>query len=173
MPDPKLTHAGCKIGEILKSMDIAGVVLLASPGEGEDQCFLETSWSCIARDTEGKHHFRAVREEYADPEKLAGLLNNTFGMCSMFHEMARKIEEGFEETLRRIGREYDVVGYVREEPRLEPPEMQEVAFLAPLARDYLSRRGPGVEKQPRYNECLAQVIDVMLFYRETIAVRKT
>lgn len=173
MSDPKLTRTGREIGELLKSMDIAGVILLASPGEGADLHFLETSWACITRSSSG-YRFRAVQEEYADPEKLAARRNNTFGMYSMFIEMARKIEEGFGVTLRRIGEQYDVVGCVREGPRSPGLDPLTVESLAPLAVEYLRQRGePGIEKQPEYHECLARVIDVMLFYQESIAVRKT
>ena len=78
---PKLKNAMEEIKEVLRKHDIAGVVVLHSPGFGEFLLKVNPSYSCASIDElNGMMKFRAKREDFNNEAEMRNRVEDTSNM---------------------------------------------------------------------------------------------
>lgn len=82
---PKLKTAMDEIKAVLKKNDIAGFVVLHTPGFSEYLNHLDTSYSCAKLDNDGLF-FKIVTADVG-VEKAKSLATNTLNLCRHFSEI--------------------------------------------------------------------------------------
>lgn len=81
---PKLKMAMEEIKAVLKKHDIAGSIILHTPGFGEYAKVWEPSYSCVKLEGNGQFRFRAKAEDFGgSKEKRNEVLQSTANMLSI------------------------------------------------------------------------------------------
>jgi len=91
---PKLRKAAEEIQEILEKHDIAGMVLLHTPGHGEYAAKLDPSYSCVRKtDATGQYRIKSnLQEDHnGDAKKQLQVQQDTSNMLRVLSEMGGSI----------------------------------------------------------------------------------
>jgi hypothetical protein len=88
---PKLKIAAEEIKQILEKHDIAGVIVLHTPGYGEHILHLMPSYSCVKHDPLGLR-VRAMAADFnGDTAKRDQVITDTANMMSLFSEIVGRM----------------------------------------------------------------------------------
>lgn len=117
MPDPKLKAAMEEIKVILHKHDIAGMVFLQSPQNGEFLYHLNPSWSCVTLEDSGVCRIQAKRDEFPSLEAQEKKITESVGMLNGFHDLALQATDNMRTMLKLIGTKMEF----SHRSRLEPP----------------------------------------------------
>jgi hypothetical protein len=84
---PKLKKAMNEIKFILQKHDIAGVVVLHTPGHGEELCHLTPTYSCANLHANGELRFKAKAADFGgDTKKRDQKITDTSNMMAILSE---------------------------------------------------------------------------------------
>jgi hypothetical protein len=101
---PKLKNAMEEVKEILRKYDIAGVVVLHTPGNSEYLNHLTPTYSCASQASNGNMVFKSAKKHFTDEAErinklrdtsnMLALLAEPLGICAMnMIEMSEKFDE--------------------------------------------------------------------------------
>lgn len=105
---PKLKRVMAEIEAILKKEDIAGLVVLHTPGHAELLTRLDPSYSCAKIESNGQLRIRAKAEDFGgDKEKRNEILRTTSNMFRLLSEASSGSVMGLIETSETLDRMTD------------------------------------------------------------------
>lgn len=118
MPDPKLKGAMQEIEEILKSHDVAGMVLISSPTSIEFLNFFPT-WTCLTFNPQTKElRLKCKRSDYPNEDSHKRILTDSIGTLMGFIDASRERADAMEQLVIRISQDVRIEHFTR----LDPPE---------------------------------------------------
>lgn len=103
---PKLKRVMAEIDAILKREDIAGLVVLHTPGHAELLTRLDPSYSCAKIEANGQLRVRAKAEDFGgDVNKRNEVLRNTSNMLKLLTHSSGPTVVGLMETSEKLDKQ--------------------------------------------------------------------
>lgn len=118
MPDPLLKTAAEEIKAILKKHDIAGMMMLQSPGGAEFVRVIDPKWSCVKiQDTPMGPAIRikAHHSEFPSKEAQKVCVEWTIGMVFAFHHQAEQDMKSMAQLIEILSRQFDISNWIRDD----------------------------------------------------------
>ena len=103
---PKLKKAMEEMKEILRKHDIAGVVVLHTPGHSEYHNHLSPSYSCASINSEGNLDIKASKKHFSDEAERLNKLTNTSNMLNLLAEPLSLCAMNLIEASERMDKAY-------------------------------------------------------------------
>jgi len=108
---PKLKNAMAQVEKVLKEHDIAGIVVLHTPGFGEFKVFTEASYSLLSADGNKGYRLRyapTMAKDIAEKNELKAKLTKTLNMVKVLSDNGGAISLGLMDLHDQLSKKLDI-----------------------------------------------------------------